>query len=91
MRITRHSALPRPAVGALEDICLVGDNKLMGDFTHGRQMVLGVLDVLEGLGVIRLGVPADEALEGLLMVVPGLPVSVRLKLSGLGSLGGGLA
>lgn len=52
-------------------------------------MVLGILDVLEALGVIRLDASLQEGLKGLLVLIPLVELSGR-KLGLLGS-GGGLA
>lgn len=75
----------------MKDLGLVGNDKLVGDLAHGSEVILGVLDVLESLRVIRLGVSVDQALESLLVVIPSIPLRIGLKLSGLGSLGGSLA
>ena len=61
----------------------------MRDLAHGGEVVLGVLNVLEGLGVVGLAVSLNQALESLLVVIPSIPLSV-LELSSLGGFGSGL-
>lgn len=57
----------------------------MRDLPHGGQVVLGILDVLEALRVVRLNTSLDEVLERLLVLVP----LVHLGRGRLGLLGGG--
>lgn len=75
----------------MDDVALAGDDKLVRDLAHGGEVVLGILDALERLGVVGLTVSLDQVLESLLVVIPRIPLGV-LKLRSLGgfssSLGG---
>lgn len=81
-----QSTSPRAAVGSVDEA--------VRDLAHGIQVVLGILDVLEALGVIRLDAALNEGLECPLMLVPLLNLGVddRLRLLGdRGSFGRSLA
>lgn len=56
----------------------------MGNLAHGGQMVLGVLNVLETLRVVRLDTTLDESLERLLVLIPLLNLGLHDKLRMLG-------
>lgn len=64
------------------------------DLAHGIQVILGVLEVLEALSVVRLDAALDEGLERPLVLVPLLNLGVDHGLGLLryrgGSLGGSL-
>lgn len=65
-----------------------GLNKTVRDLAHGVQVVLGILNVLDGLSIVRLDTSLEESLEGLVVFVPlvDLGVGDNLRLLGSGRL-----
>lgn len=59
----------------------------MRDLSHGSQVVLGIPDVLEALGVVRLDASLHEGLERLLVLVPLVKLRRGRSLGLLGSSG----